>query len=63
MVEEDVLRLKSVGLSDRQITVAIQVIGYFNYINRVADGLDVESESFMNRIPKEQWLADKAKFV
>ena len=63
MAEEDVLRLRSVGLNDPEITVAVQVIGYFNYINRVADGLDVELDSYMSRISKEQWLADKAKFV
>jgi uncharacterized peroxidase-related enzyme len=62
MNEADVSRLKSVGLSDRQITVAVQVIGYFNYINRVADGLDVEPESFMSRISKADWLTEKAKF-
>ncbi len=62
MVEADVSNLRSVGLSDRQITIAVQVVGYFNYINRVADGLDVELEPFMERISKEKWLAEKAKF-
>ena len=62
MNETDVSRLRSAGLSDRQITVAVQVIGYFNYINRVADGLDVGHEEFMNRISKSNWLANKAKF-
>jgi len=62
MEKEDVQRLRSVGLDDRQITIAVQVIGYFNYINRVADGLDVESENWMSRISREDWLARKAKF-
>lgn len=58
----DVDRLKDLGLSDSQITVAVQVIGYFSYINRVADGLDVGPEDWMSRIAKDKWLAEKAKF-
>lgn len=63
MNAEDVQRLRELGLSDSQITVAVQVIGYFNYINRVADGLDVGLEESMSRISKEKWLAEKAKFA
>ncbi len=63
MNEGDVQRLKGLGLSDRQVTVAVQVIGYFNYINRVADGLDVGLEESMSRISKEDWLSRKAQFV
>lgn len=62
MNEGDVACLQAAGLSDRQITVAVQVIGYFNYINRVADGLDVELEDFMKAVSKNDWLADKGKF-
>ncbi|QEG24242.1 carboxymuconolactone decarboxylase family protein [Mariniblastus fucicola] len=58
----DVGKLKALGLIDSQITVVVQVIGYFNYINRVADGLDVEPEGWMSRIEKRKWLAEKAKF-
>jgi uncharacterized peroxidase-related enzyme len=43
----DVAALSEVGLSDRAIHDAVQVIAYFNYINRVADGLGVEPESFV----------------
>lgn len=63
MSADDVEQLRTLGLSDSQITVAVQVIGYFNYINRVADGLDVETEDWMSRIEKEKWLAEKAKFA
>jgi len=62
MDEEDVKRLRNIGLSAGQITVAVQVIGYFNYINRVADGLDVELEDWMHRQSKEEWLVKKAKY-
>ena len=40
----DVDRLRSVGLADRAILDAVQVIAYFNYINRVADALGVDPE-------------------
>jgi uncharacterized peroxidase-related enzyme len=36
--------LRSVGLTDEDIHDAIQVIAYFNYINRVAEGVGVDSE-------------------
>jgi uncharacterized peroxidase-related enzyme len=47
MSEADIKRLRRVGLSDRAIHDATQVIGYFNYINRVADALGVEPEAFI----------------
>ena len=45
----DVDRLRSEGLDDRAIHDAVQVISYFNYINRIADGLEVDLEPEMNR--------------
>jgi alkylhydroperoxidase family enzyme len=43
----DVEHLRSIGLDDRAIHDAAQVIAYFNYINRVADALGVEPETFI----------------
>ena len=37
--------LRSLGLDDRAIHDAVQVVGYFNYITRVADALGVEAEA------------------
>ena len=39
--------LRSSGLDDRSIHDATQIIGFFNYINRVADALGVEPEVFV----------------
>lgn len=47
MAESDISSLRSIGLSDRAIHDAAQVIAYFNYINRIADGLHVDPEPGM----------------
>lgn len=44
MTREDVDSLRAVGLDDRAIVDANQVVAYYNYVNRVADGLGVELE-------------------
>ncbi|MBD0338215.1 MAG: NAD(P)H-hydrate epimerase [Thermoleophilia bacterium] len=44
MVEADLERLREAGLDDRAIVDANQVVAYYNYVNRVADGLGVELE-------------------
>jgi uncharacterized protein YciW len=36
--------MRAAGLSDRDIVDANQVVAYYNYVNRVADGLGVELE-------------------
>ncbi|MCY3797403.1 MAG: hypothetical protein OXG84_06330 [Chloroflexi bacterium] len=47
MGEGDVERLRAAGLDDVAIHDATQIIGFFNYINRVADALGVEPERFV----------------
>lgn len=44
MTREDLEPLRAEGLSDGDILDLVQVIGYFNYINRVADALGVPEE-------------------
>ncbi len=53
MTAEDCQRLRRQGLRDRDILDAVEVISYFNYINRVADGLGVDLEPEMKRREKE----------
>jgi NAD(P)H-hydrate epimerase len=44
VTEGDVAALRAAGLDDRAIVDANQVVSYFNYVNRIADGLGVELE-------------------
>ena len=44
MSADDAEALRAAGLDDVAIHDAVQVISYFNYINRVADAVDVELE-------------------
>jgi uncharacterized peroxidase-related enzyme len=41
---EDIEGLRRLGWSDAGIHDAIQVVSYFNYINRVADAVGIEDE-------------------
>ena len=43
----DVDALRSAGFSDRDILDIVEVIGYYAYANRIADGLGVETESWI----------------
>jgi len=52
--------LRENGLSDRDILDAVEVISYFNYINRIADALGVDPEPEMHAA-HEKWLADSAQ--
>jgi uncharacterized peroxidase-related enzyme len=44
MVREDVAQLRQVGWSDGAILDICQITSYFNYVNRMADGLGVPLE-------------------
>ena len=57
--EADLDSLRKEGLDDEALTIAVQVIGYFNYINRVADGLGVDPEEWMSP-GSGQWKREKA---
>ncbi len=54
MGEADVAALRALGLSDTAIHDATQVIGYFNYINRIADCLGVDLEPEMGECPADR---------
>lgn len=47
--EKDIFELRAAGWSDEAIHDAMQVIAYFNYINRMADSLGVDPEPNQRR--------------
>jgi len=52
MVEADVDALRAAGLEDADILDTCQVTAYYNYVNRLVDGLGVELEPYWSRIPE-----------
>ena len=49
VVEDDVVSLRNVGLSDRDILDLCEVVAYYAYVNRIADGLGVTLEEWFDR--------------
>ena len=47
--EIDYKELQNNKFNDKAISEIVQVISYFNYINRVADGLGLEPEDFLDK--------------
>lgn len=52
----DIERLRSAGLDDQAISSATQVVAYFNYINRIAEGLGVPAEDWLEPDGRERSL-------
>ena len=50
MVAADVAALTDAGFSDRDILDIVEVVAYYAYANRIADGLG---------IPHEDWIPDE----
>ncbi len=59
MGEGDVERLREVGFDQVAILDICQVVSYFNYVNRMADGLGVELEA---RWREEDLTLTRAEF-
>jgi uncharacterized peroxidase-related enzyme len=51
MTPQDLDELRAGGLTDPEIHDAVQVISYFNYINRLADALGCDPEPWMKPRP------------
>ncbi len=49
VAESDVEGLLGVGFSDRAILDIAQIVAYFAYVNRIADGLGVSLEDYWSR--------------
>lgn len=44
VTDEDVEKLRSVGCTDQEILDVCQITAYFNFVNRMAEGLGVQLE-------------------
>jgi len=53
---DDINKIKNFGYNDKEISEIVQIISYFNYINRVADGLGLDPESFIDKLGYEKNL-------
>jgi len=49
--QADVTKLQATGFCPEAISDTAQIVGYFNYINRIADGLGVDLEKEMPPAP------------
>ena len=47
MRETDVSLLRDAGFTDRDILDIVEVTAYYAYVNRIADGLGVPTESWI----------------
>ena len=47
MNEADVDNLRAVGFTDRDILDIVEVVSYYAYVNRIADGLGVSVEGWL----------------
>ncbi|HEX6222607.1 MAG TPA: hypothetical protein VF115_16070 [Acidimicrobiia bacterium] len=56
MGPDDIGKLREAGFDDEGISSATQVIAYFNYINRIAEGLGVPFEEWLTRDGKPKDL-------
>lgn len=48
VTEEDVEVLRDTGFDDPGISSCVQVVSYFNYINRIAEGLGIDHEDWID---------------
>ena len=47
MEDADVDALRSAGFSDRDILDIVEVTSYYAYVNRIADGLGIQTETWI----------------
>jgi alkylhydroperoxidase family enzyme len=52
--ESDVDELSDMGWNDEAISLATQIVAYFNYINRIAEGLGVDTEDWIDEVGRKR---------
>jgi uncharacterized peroxidase-related enzyme len=51
---DDMAELRAHGFDDKAISSCVQVVAYFNYINRIAEGLGVTAEDWIEADGREK---------
>lgn len=46
MTRDDLTGLRDAGLDDRAVLEVVEITAYFNFVNRLADGLGVTLEDY-----------------
>ena len=54
---DDVADLKAHGFDDKAVSSCVQVVAYFNYINRIAEGLGVDLEDWIDEVGRPRTRA------
>jgi uncharacterized peroxidase-related enzyme len=47
VTQADLEHLRSYGLTDEALFAIVEVIGFFNYVNRIADAFGIELDDFL----------------
>ena len=51
---DEIAALRAHGFENRAISSCVQVVAYFNYINRIAEGLGVAAEDWIDEYGRER---------
>ena len=49
VTQADLEHLRSYGLTDEALFAIVEVVGFFNYVNRIADAFGIELDDFLER--------------
>ena len=47
VTQADLERLRSYGLTDEALFAIVEVVGFFSYVNRIADAFGIELDEFL----------------
>ena len=47
VIQADLEHLRSYGLTDEALFAIVEVVGFFNYVNRIADAFGIELDDFL----------------
>ena len=47
VTQADLEHLRSYGLTDEALFAIVEVVGFFNYVNRIADAFGIELDDFL----------------